>query len=611
MTVLPEDFFAPAAVTVREGGDGVLYLSSPRALGDYPPALGHYLVHWAATAPNRAFLAERDGDGDWRTLSYADALDRVRRLASRLLTLGLGPGRPIAILSPNSIAQALLSLAAIHVGIPVAPVSPAYALMSRDYGKLKHVMGLLAPGMIFVDTPAPFAAALGALDTGPTRLLARQADHAGGDNLLLIDDLIAAGDAADTAVDKAFAALTPDTVAKILFTSGSTGDPKGVINSQRMLCSNQQAMAQCWPFLERHPPVLLDWLPWSHTFGANHNFNLVLRNGGTLYIDQGKPAPGLIEATVSNLKNVAPTLYFNVPAGYEALLPYLEADAAFARHFFSNLEMVFYAAAALPQAVWERLEAVASKAGVARPVFASAWGSTETAPLATTVHYPIARAGTIGLPIPGTVLKLVPTADSFEVRVKGPNITPGYWRQPELNHAAFDDEGYYIIGDAVRFAEPGNPAAGLAFDGRIGENFKLRSGTWVNVGNLRIQAISAGQPLIRDAVVAGDGETFVSLLIFPDEAGCRQAAGKDLPLAELIADPDVIAALRRGLAAYNRQFPASSTRIRRALFMLEPPDIDKGETTDKGYINQRAVLRRRADLVARLYADGDGVIVID
>ncbi len=460
-------------------------------------------------------------------------------------------------------------------------------------------------------------------------------------------------DAVIAAVAARFAAVGPDTLAKILFTSGSTGTPKGVVNTQRMLCSNQQAIAQAWPFLEERPPVIVDWLPWSHTFGGNHNFNLVLRNGGTLYVDAGRPAPGAIEITARNLREVPSTIHFDVPRGYDMLLPYLESDAALRATFFRDLDVLFYAAASLPQHLWEALERLSIAATGSRVTMLSAWGSTETAPTATQVHFPIERAGVIGLPSPGTEIKLAPAGAKLELRVRGPNVTPGYWRRPErpatsaatgdgrsrgrsansaatgdgrsrgrpANRAAtgdewsrglpgevFDEEGFLKTGDAGKLADPRDPSRGLLFDGRLAEDFKLTSGTWVHVGELRTAAITAAAPVAQDVVVTGHDRPAVCLLVFPHPAGCRSLcrdAPPDAPLGELIRRPEVRRRVRDGLAAHNAENPASSRRISRALLLDEPPSIDAGEITDKGYVNQRAVLTRRADLVERLHA-GDG-----
>ncbi len=593
---------APAKVCVEALAGGGMVLRSGHALRPYARCVGDSLVGWAARAPGRTFLAERDAAGDWRRMSYAEALGAVRAIAQALLDRRLGPGRPIAILSDNSIHSALLQLAAMHVGIPAAPVSPAYALMSRDFGKLKAIAALLAPSMVFAADGAKFAGALRAVDFGSAEIVIGANPPEARDCTAFAELRTARPTAA---VEDMFARIGPDTVAKILFTSGSTGEPKGVINTQRMMCSNQQAIAQTWPFLEEAPPVIVDWLPWSHTFGANHNFNMILRNGGTLYIDGGKPAPGLIEATVENLRDVPSTMFFNVPRGFDMLLPYLEGDAGLRETFFKDLKLIFYAAAALPPNLWRRMEAVAASARGERIPMSSAWGATETAPMATAVHFRIEKAGVMGLPAPGTAIKMVPSGDKLELRVKGPNVTPGYYKRDDLTRMAFDEEGYYLIGDAGRLDDPDDPAAGIVFDGRVAEDFKLTSGTWVHVGALRVAAIAAGAPVIQDAVVTGDGRDAIGLLVFPSLAGCRSLcpdAGAQAPLADLIARAAVREALAKGLHAHNADNPASSTRFARALLMAEPPDIDANEITDKGYINQRAVRARRAALIKALHA---------
>jgi feruloyl-CoA synthase len=566
---------APASVDVERRADGAILLRSPRKLGGHARAVGEWLERWAREAPGRTFLAERSGE-DWKKIGYREALGLVRRVGQGLLERGLGAATPVVILSDNSIDHALLALGAMHVGVPVAPVSPAYSLMSKDFAKLRAIFDLLRPGLVWTSDPVKFAPALAAVGAHST----------------LLAELLAAE--ASPAVDAAFARVGPDTVAKILFTSGSTGAPKGVINTQRMLSVNQEQYALVWPFLEERPLVIVDWLPWNHTFGGNSNFCMMLRNGGTLHIDAGKPAPGLIEASARNLKEIAPTLYFNVPRGFDLLVPLLEKDAALRENFFRRLDLMVYAGAALPQNLWERMQALAlAERGSPLPLV-SAWGSTETAPLATGVHYPVDRAGIIGLPVPGCELKLVPAAGKLEVRVKGPNVTPGYYGRDDLTRAAFDAEGYYRIGDALKFADPDNPALGLAFDGRIAEDFKLSTGTWVHVGTTRVKLIAAGDPLIQDAVITGHGRSEVGALIFPNAAAVKAKGLDDAAIRERLR-----AAMRR-LAAETGS--GSSTHPVRALVMSEPPSIDANEITDKGYINQRAVLERRAALVEKLHA---------
>jgi feruloyl-CoA synthase len=570
--------FAAAEVDVERRQDGTLVLRSPQRLRALERCVGEWLAKWAQQSPERTFLAERQGDG-WRKLSYAQALDGARRVGEALLERGLGPGKPLAILSDNSIDHGLLALGAMHAGVPVAPISPAYSLMSKDFAKLKAIFELLRPGLVWADDPRRFAAALGAVGAEAVPL-APLLDRSPG-----------------ARIDEAFARVGPDTVAKILFTSGSTGLPKGVINTQRMLVANQQMLAQVWPFLEDRVQTIVDWLPWNHTFGGNFCFNMMLRNGGSFTIDGGKPAPGLIETTARNLKEVSPTLYFNVPRGFDLLLPFLERDAALRRSFFRDLDMLFYAAAALPQNLWQRLEAMAMAEKNGELAMISSWGSTETAPSAAAVHYHIERAGVIGLPNPGCELKLVPAAGKLEVRVRGPHVTPGYFRRDDLTRAAFDEEGFYRIGDAMKFADPAAPQKGLVFDGRLAEDFKLSSGTWVHVGAVRVKLIAAGNPLIQDAVITGHDRDEVGALVFPSPAA------KDLAPATLRAK---VASALKALAAEG----GSSMHPVRALITADPPSIDANEITDKGYLNQRAVLERRAALVEKLHAKQPGADVI-
>jgi feruloyl-CoA synthase len=560
---------APAAANLKRRGSN-LYLRSPQKLGPFARCVTDWLVRWSDEAPERTFLAERKGDG-WRRISYREAYGAVRRIAQALLERGLDAERPVAILSDNSIDHALLALGAMHVGIPAAPISPAYSLMSQDFGKLKHIFELLKPGLVFTADPAKFAPALAAVGAQSTAVAELLETNPG------------------SIMEREYLKVRGETVAKILFTSGSTGLPKGVINTHAMLCANQQQLAQCWPFVEDRPPVVVDWLPWNHTFGGNHNFNQILRNGGTLYIDGGKPLPGLVETTVRNLAELSPTMYFNVPRGYDLLLPYLERDEKLRQSFFGELDVLFYAAAALPQNLWDRLKSL----GGPRVAFLSAWGSTETSPLATSVHFHMDRPGVIGLPIPECELKLVPSAGKLEVRVRGPNVTPGYYKRPDLTREAFDDEGFYRIGDMVKFADADDPAKGVVFDGRVAEDFKLTSGTWVRVGALRVKLIAAADPLIQDAVITGHGRAEIGALVF------LSAAAKDRT--------DVHERLQGALRTLAAE-GGSSTHPRRLLVMTEPPSIDANEITDKGYINQRAVLERRAALVEKLYAGSEGVI---
>ena len=486
--------FLPAKVDLDCADYGSLVARSPASLPSYPRCLGEYLERWAREKPDDTFLAERDG-AEWLRLTWADARSQVRAIAANLLERGLSADRPVVVLSDNSIEHGLVALAAMHIGVPVAPVSPAYSLMSKDFGKLRTVFDLLQPGLVFVHDGARFAHAIGALGEREFDLVVSGNSQGVTKPAMPFEGLL--DDEDQGAVDAAFAAVNGETIAKFLLTSGSTGEPKAVINTQRMLCSNQAMLAACWPFVTEEPPVLVDWLPWNHTFGGNHNFNLVLAQGGQLYIDEGKPAPGLIEKTVRNLSEISPTIYFNAPRGYDVLLPHLEADAALRRSFFERLKLILYAAAALPASLWERLDRLSIAQLGKRVRLTSSWGSTETAPLVTSAHFEPVNPSVIGLPAPGCEVEMVPTgnAEKYELRVRGPNVTPGYWRREDLTEAAFDDAGFYRIGDAGRFADLDDPSKGLEFAGRLAEEFKLTSGTWVHVDALRVRAISSFSPL--------------------------------------------------------------------------------------------------------------------
>jgi len=594
--------FATPRVIAEHRADGTIRLRSAMPLQASARCVGDWLEHWARQATDRIFLADRASvDVPWRTVTYGAALRQVRSIASWILAQGMSAERPLVILSDNGVDHALFALAAMHVGVPAASSSPAYSLVSRDFDKLKRMVALLDPGAIYVANEKPFSSALAAI--APLHKAVIVASN--GESALSFDAVASTPESPDVAT--AFGAVTPDTIAKFLFTSGSTGTPKAVINTQRMLTSSQQAKAQTWTFLENAEDlVILDWLPWSHTFGANHNFNLVLRNGGTLYVDGGKPAPGLFATSLANLGSVMPTVYFNVPRGFDMLIAALREDEALRRRFFSEVRLAFYAAAALPQNLWDALaELSMATVGHALPMV-SAWGSTETSPLATDCHFQAERSGNIGVPIPGTELKLVPSGNKLEVRVRGPNVTPGYWKAPDLTAQAFDADGFYLIGDAVTFADPDRPERGLFFDGRVAEDFKLSSGTWVSVGTLRVAGIAALAPLAQDIVVTGHDGDAVGFLVFPALAACRALAGlpEGAGADEVIASATVRAGIAQGLARLRAQGGGSSSHASRALLLAEPPSVDGGEITDKGYINQRAVLARRPDALATLDDDG-------
>lgn len=586
--------FLSARVEVERRNDHTLILRSPEVLQPYARCLGESLERWARERPQQIYLAQREGES-WRSLTYAETLQRVCALAAALLSRGLSAQRPVAILSENSLEHALLALAAMHIGVPVVPISAAYSLMSRDFKKLRAVFSLLTPGLVFVEDGQRFAPALAALSEADFELVVARNEIDLPRSVTNFAELLTASD--DAAINQAFAAITPDTIAKFLLTSGSTGEPKAVINTQRMLCASQQALRQAWPFLQEAPPVLVDWLPWNHTAGGNNNFGVVLVNGGSLYIDEGKPTPEGIEKTVRNLREIAPTLYYNVPRGFAALLPYLESDAQLRANFFARLQVLQYSGAALPAHVGAGLARVAEAELGQRVHVTSGYGATETAPGVTLVHFPTTRAAAIGLPVPGVALKLVPIpgSDKYELRVQGDNVTPGYWKRDDLTAAAFDDEGFYRMGDAARLVNPDDPAQGIEFAGRVAEDFKLTSGTWVQVGALRVRAISALAPVAQDIVVTGHDRDEIGLLIFPSLAGCRSLCPDGAAAASLLlADERVRAAVRQGMQALQAEGGGSSTYATRALLLAEPPQIDAGEITDKGYLNQRVILERRA-----------------
>jgi feruloyl-CoA synthase len=571
--------------------DGTIYLTSGRTLPDYPEKLTDRLVYWADAVPDRVFMAERTAEGPWRTITYAQTLERVRRLGAALLTRNLSADRPIVILSGNDLEHALLGLAANYVGIPYAPISPAYSLISSDFGKLKHIVNLLTPGLVYACSAQYQRAIASAVPLGTEVIVGS------------LDMLTAAPEPADAA----HAHVTADTIAKFLFTSGSTGNPKGVINTQRMWCSNQAMIASALQFFTDEPPVIVDWAPWHHTAGGNHDVGLVLHNGGTMYIDGGKPLAGAIEETVRNLREIAPTWYFTVPKGYEALLPFFRDDAALREKFFSRLKVLWFAGAGLAQHVFDAWKEMARRTCGEDILFLTGLGSTETAPYAFGRMWNAENATNIGLPPPGLAVKLVVLADGkYEARLRGPSITPGYWREPALTAQAFDEEGFYKLGDALRFDDPARPEKGLLFEGRIAEDFKLATGTWVHVGPLRVAFIARCAPYVKDVVIAGADRDYLSVLIFPDLDVCRRFA-PELPAsasaAEIVAHQGVRGEFRHLLDSFARQATGSSNRIMRAMLADTPPSLDAGEATDKGSINQRMVLKNRAALVDELYAE--------
>jgi feruloyl-CoA synthase len=595
--------FAPPDIAMRRDADGTVRLVSKMPLGDYDRQVGVWLRRWADAAPDRLFLAERASTGAWREVTYGAARTAADRLSQALLDLGLGRERPLAILSEKSVDHALLTLAAMQIGITVVPISPAYSLLPPAIERLRHATTAIVPVAIFVEDGPPFERALNTiLKPGQKIIYGRRPP--GGIAAIPLAALTAT--AATRAVDAAFHVVGPDDVAKVFFTSGSTGTPKPVPHTHRMMCSNQQAVAQLFPCFEETPPVIVDWQPWHHVGGANFNYHIGLRNGGTYYIDGGKPTEDAIGTTIENLRSVSPTIHFNVPRGYAMLIPYLERDAALRDTFFRKLQIIVYSAASLPPELWARLEALSVAARGVRVPMISAWGTTELAPLHTTAHWPIDRAGLIGAPIPGSEVKLAPTQGRFEMRARGPNVMSGYIGQPELTASVFDDEGFLMTGDAGYLLDPEDPNKGLVYDGRLTENFKLLTGNWVAVGALRVAVIDFGAPVIQDVVVTGENRERLGLLVFPNLAHCRALAGDGATNDEaVLSHPRVITTVRRAIDTYNADNSASSRRVELVLLMTEPASLEAGEITDKGYVNQRAVLARRANLVDGLYDGSD------
>ncbi len=609
--------FGVTRVQVRDGDDGAKYLSADVPLDAYDERMADRLIHWARATPDVTFVAQRlrnaDGSlGDWRHVSYAEALSAARRIGQALLNRGLSAERPVVILSDNGIDHCLLAMGCIYAGVPFSPASPAYSTVSKDYGKLRHVIDTLTPGLIWAEDGERYGAALAAVTpAGAEVVLSRHADAAAlqGRESTPFAELLATEPT--PAIDAAQAATGPDTIVKFLFTSGSTKLPKAVINTNRMWCANQQQMRLSMPLLLEEKPVLVDWLPWNHTFGGNHNVGMVLNNGGTLYIDEGKPTPALIGETLRNLREVAPTMYFNVPTGFEAIANAMKTDDALRQNFLSRVKMFFYAGASLAQPVWDSLFDSAERELGQRVVMTCGFGMTESSPYGLFVTSPDVKAGDLGLPTPGMQVKLAPSNGKTEIRYKGPNITPGYWRAPEATAEAFDDEGFFCTGDAVLWIDEADPHKGLRFDGRIAEDFKLATGTFVSVGPLRARVITGGAPYIQDVVITGLDRKEVGALIFPTPAvRTLTDLPPDAPMADVLKHHNVLQKFQSLVTDLSLTATGSANRVARLMLMAEPPSIDKGEITDKGSINQRAVLKERDALVKALYDEPAGVTVI-
>lgn len=574
----------PSETIIDRRPDGVLYARSPHPLGRYPARITECLEHWVERAPARTFLARRDAVGGWTRVTYAETLQRVRAIAQSLIDRRLSSDAPLLILSGNSIEHALLAFAAMYCGVPYAPVAPAYSLLAREFTTLKSIWSVMRPGMVFADDGERFELALASVWQAGVEVVACTPPLRPFTPFAELEQV-----RPTAAVDAAHERVTPDTIAKVLYTSGSTGTPKGVINTHRMLCSNQAMVRTVLPLVAEEPPVLCDWLPWNHTFGGNHNLGIVLYNGGTLYIDDGKPTPQGFPTTLTNLREIATTAYFNVPRGYDLLVPALAADGEFRRHFFSRVRMLFCAGAALRQQVADDLDRAAREARGERIPLVTGLGATESAPFALCAGDSDFTGGRIGVPVPGVELKLAPVGGTYEGRLRGPNITPGYWRDPRLTRASFDEEGFYKLGDMLGFVDPADPAKGFTFEGRLSEDFKLSTGTWVRVGPLRAALLAELGDIVSDVVIAAPNRDFVAALIFPGPA-----------LSKAI---DMRARIATALRLLAERAGGSSAIIRRAWVLDQPPALDRQELTDKGSVNQKAVLANRAAIVERLYAE--------
>ena len=596
---------APVQVTEEQG---VLHMRSLEPLAELPARLLDRLVHWARVRPEQTFIAARQGGGDWRRVSYREMLDSVRSIAQGLLSYGLSADKPLALLSGNDIEHLQVALGAMYAGIPYCPVSPAYSLLSQDFAKLRHVCGLLQPGLVFVSDAAVYQRAIEAVLPAETPLISVRGEVPGRTRVSF-DSLLKTPSGAEA--EAAFDATGPDSIAKFLFTSGSTKLPKAVITTQRMLCANQQMLLQTFPVFGEEPPVLVDWLPWNHTFGGSHNVGIVLYNGGTFYLDDGKPTVQGFAETLRNLKEISPTAYLTVPKGWEELVSALEQDAELRERFFARMTLFFFAAAGLSQSIWDRLDRVAELHCGERIRMMAGLGMTEAAPSCTFTTGPLSMAGYIGLPAPGCEVRLVPVDGKFEGRFRGPHIMPGYWRAPEQTAQVFDDQGFYCSGDAIKLADPHQPQLGLMFDGRIAEDFKLSSGVFVSVGPLRNRAVLEGSPYVQDLVIAAPDRECLGALVFPRAYECRRLAGlgADASDAQVLASEPVRQWFGDWLQRLNRDATGNASRLEWIAVLDEPASIDRGEITDKGSINQRAVLQWRAAKVEALYRGEDPTIL--
>ncbi len=591
------ELFGPRHIVKTPMPDGGFVLASHVPLGNYAERITDSLAYWAAVDPSRVFLAQRANENalEWQSITYGEMHDKARAVGQYLLDNGCGPDRPVVILAENSIEAACLALGALYVGVPIAPITPAYAKVDQAHEKLRACLKLLQPALVYLDDALHCESLIKEILGSQVLIMRSQ----GGDTCA---SLQAAAQTRPSRVDAVNRKLTPDTVAKYLFTSGSTGLPKAVINTHRMLCANQKQLQLIFPFVKQEPPVLVDWLPWNHTFGGNEVFFLVMSQGGQLYIDSGKPVGQAIEATLQNLKSVSPTIHFNVPAGFEQIVARMETDTQLKNAFFARLRMVFYAGAGMPQRLWSRIESMALESTGRSVAVVTAWGATETAPLATGVHFESHRSDNIGVPVPGCEIRFAPVNGRMELRVRGPNVMPGYLGSPELTQTAFDELGFYRTGDAGSLAEANDAGAGIIFEGRIAEDFKLQTGTWVSVGRLRGLLSGALMPLASDVVVAGAGQAYLSLLVFLNPAAARACAqDEQASLEALTRHPKVLHAVQQIIDQHNAAYPGASMNIQKFTLMAQPPSPKLGEVTEKGSINQAAVLKNRAAVVQALY----------
>lgn len=591
----------PIDIIKEQRPDGTMLLRSAIELEPHPYRLTDRLLHWAAVAPGRTFIGRKNENGEWVTLTYSETLIKVKSIAQALLQRNVSAEYPVAVLSENSIEHALIGLAALHIGVPYSSIAPAYSLRSTDFDKLKHVISQLTPGLIMVSDGRQYERALSAVADKIEVVAVRNAPSSL--NATMFDELLQYIPSA--AIDQAYDAIVPGTIAKILFTSGSTGLPKGVINTHGNISTNWQQITQTFPFMKEEGLGFIDWLPWNHTFGGNHNLGLTLYNGGSLYIDDGNPTPQGVAATVANLKERNPTVYFNVPKGFEELLPYFKNDEQLRKQFFSKVKMLFYAGAGMPQHVWDAWEALALETVGEKIMICTGLGCTETCPSALFASSPGGHAGLLGVPVPGLELKLVRVRDKLEARYRGPNVFPGYWRQPELTAKVFDEEGFYCTGDALKFADINDANKGMLFDGRIAEDFKLNTGTWVHVGVLRTKMIAAGKGLVQDVVITGHDEDFIGAIVFANADHCKKIAAlpAEATMHDIISNAVIKQKLQEVLNALAVQSTGSATLIKRAVFADFALQLDKGEITDKGSINQQMIISNHPEVLEKLYSD--------